>query len=204
MIPAVMFHWLLSENDKDQAWEDVINFADLSLTVFTFGSYAGVKTAVKMGTKVTISMTIDFVCQAAIISLNPEKDFTSIKYSDVAWSGASSVISNPYLSTAISTVRTGVFNAMSSDVEGFEEKLLVGVKAARIELIVGLITHGMVGNKSYLALLEKTFDSNPRGVFDNLRSMNISPKIIQAITGQFVSTSLKETINIYIDEENGK
>ncbi|PKQ65981.1 hypothetical protein BZG01_12515 [Labilibaculum manganireducens] len=204
VIPGVLFHWILKQQDRKQAFDDAVLAADLSLTVFTLGTYAGVKTAVKVGTKVTIAMTIDFVFQAAIISLDPEFNFTDVKLTDVVWSGASSLIKDPKMNIVISSIRGALKGAYEESDKGFEEASLVALEIMENEIIIAIITHGLVGQTNYLNLLEKTFKKSPKAVYDKLISLGIKPKDIQSVSNQFVSNALKLTIKSLGNEKQKK
>ena len=185
------------QKHSEQIKDDIATLFDLGITIGTLGTYAAGKTIITEGSKIVLAMTIDFVFQASIISLDSEQDFTNIRFSDVVWSGANSIIKNPYLSVGESTVRAGVLSALESTDVDFEKRLLISLKVARNELIVGIITYGTVGNSHYLKLLEKTFEKNPKAVYDSLIKLGISPENIKSISNSFVNNSLKVLINSY-------
>ena len=200
VIPGVLFHWILKQQDRKQAFDDAVLAADLTLTVFTLGTYAGVKTAVKIGTKVTIAMTIDFICQATIISLHPSKNFKDVKFTDVAWAGASTLISNSKYSFIISPIRTAVLETYSRNPSSLNEALLSATETLTTEIIISLMTNNTIGGTKYVRLLEKTFEKGPEVVFKRLVELGVTPDVIVSVSKQFANSTLKQTINNLSDE----
>ncbi|WP_321321747.1 hypothetical protein [Labilibaculum sp.] len=108
------------------------------------------------------------------------------------------------MNIVISSVRGALKGAYEESDKGFEEASLVALEIMENEIIIAIITHGLVGQTNYLNLLEKTFKKSPKAVYDKLISLGIKPKDIQSVSNQFVSNALKLTIKNLGNEKQKK
>jgi|WetSurMetagenome_2_1015567.scaffolds.fasta_scaffold05547_12 hypothetical protein len=197
IIPAVLFHWLLSENDKDQAWDNLFKTIDAGIMVASLGTYAEGKVIWKVATQMSIGMAVDFTIQASIKSLGNktfEQAVYEISYRDIAWSGVTSVISNTNMKMLLGCIRSGL-KAAGQNNDDIRQIIYQGAGNCIADVMLTLFYKGVFSDDSrYMQQLKEQIDNNPNEVVKELIDLGIEAKYINLVTQRICKTTTKETV----------
>jgi hypothetical protein len=198
VIPSVLFHWLLKENDKDQAWDNMFKAIEAGIMIGSLGTYAEGKVLYEVATKMSIGMAMDFTIQAAIGSIG-EKTFEQavhdVNYRNAIWSGITSIMTNSKLKLTHSCVRAGINAAGKNNYDNLEEIIIQGTAGCVLEILVNTIFNGVFPDDSkYMQMLKSKFEENPNAVVKELLEMKIDPNYINSVSQRICSKTTKEAI----------
>jgi len=152
--------------DKEFTVDATIVATDIAFTVATAGVFTVGKTALQIGTKVSIGALTDFVLQVTILSMDGtdvESILEKIEYDQVAWSGVEILIDNWSTQVLLSCMRNSV-NYLSEN-QGLDINFMVS--SCGENALTGFFTN-KVFNEKYFLLLKKVATKSPRVVADNL------------------------------------
>ncbi len=209
MIPAFLFHWLLTQKEREQTMEDFSTMLDLGLSVVTLGSYTTGKVITKVCAKTAEGMLIDFGIQAFLNTLDGttiQNAVNQVDYKNVFWAGASANIDNTKMSLVLSCLRNASRGMLNTDNSSVKAAIINGGWECSYDLFLTLVTKGVVkaGNK-YFTIILKKIEVSPEFVTKRLLKYGLNKAFVQGLKENIVKAEIKERIDNAIEEyEQGK
>lgn len=165
----------------DQQWKKLGFTTDILFTITTGGSYAFGKTALQVGTKVTVGMVVDVVLQAGIQSLAAESFEDAIKnidYGQVAYSGVEALIPGWQTQALLSCIREASVESMQRAEFDFQK---VSANCLR-SILFNILSHRTLKSDSrYFRAMQEAIEKSPGNVAKNLYKLGLDKDAIEWI-----------------------
>jgi hypothetical protein len=198
LIPAIKFHWLCKQRNKEEAWKRFFQGVDVAITIGTMGTYGAAKTFKQVGTTYAIGMAMDYTIRLAINSLyydTMDEAIANTSLLDAGWNAANVFVTNPQLAVVLPCVREfakayfvddlgvgeSVYECGRSLVLSLVSKKVfptTGAYANKIKTMlqqqprktVAKLRDIGVDKESMLSLARLLFDSTTDQIYDNVKS----------------------------------
>jgi TANFOR domain-containing protein len=206
MMPAFLFHWLLTQKEREQTMKDFSTMLDLGISVVTFGSYAAGKAITKVSIKSAEGMIVDFGIQAFINLLDGssiQDAVNQVDYSNVFWSGASVNIDNSRVSMALGCVRAAYKGITSSSNTSMKQALIAGGGKCFEDLFLSMVSKGIVKvgdeiGEKYFILLREKIEVSPEFITKRLLKYGLNKYFILSLSDNSkINYQINKAINEY-------
>jgi hypothetical protein len=202
IIPALKFHWLYEQRNREEAWKRFVQGVDVAFTIGTMGTYGAVKSFKQVGTTYAIGMAMDYSLRLAINSLyydTMDEAIANTSLFDAAWNAANAFVINPKLAVVLPCVREFAKAYFVDD---------LGVGGSSIEcgrtILFSVITNNAIAsNGVYANKVKVILQQHPRKTVAKLRDIGVDKESMLALARLlFGSTTDQTYLNVvnYIND----
>ena len=196
IMPAIKFHWLCAQRNKEEAWKRFVQGVDVAFTIGTLGTYGAAKTFKQVGTTFAIGMAMDYSIRLAINSLyydKMEEAIANTSLLDAGWNSANVFISDPRLSVVLPCVRE-FSKAYFVDNISFAESTY---QCAKTVILTMITKKAIPSNGSHANRIKALLQQQPIKTVVKLRDIGVDKESMLALARLlFTSTTDQAYVNV--------
>lgn len=198
IIPAIKFHWLSEQRNREEAWKRFVQGVDVAFTLGTMGTYGAAKTFKQVGTTYAIGMAMDYTIRLAINSLyydTMDEAIANTSLLDAGWNAANVFVTNPQLAVVLPCVREFA-KAYFVDDLGVGKSL----EQCGFSVFVSIMTKRLLPSSGkYAAQIRTLLANQPKKTIAKLREIGVDKESLMDLTRLLFEASSTETYQLIIN-----